>query len=293
MVPGDPTPPPTARGTETEHALTRINVDSSGSETGSSWVSFSRHRTWTQTCKTALEKRTHRLRLSPRSALQKCIRTNGLPSLKLAGVSVDARQQETRKLTRCGFPFWSFSPSGIAVGLQPEAPTRGFEPNCGACFGQRLLSSVIPQKPHAASTRPRHHGKGHMQSVSMCGQKRFSLSLHAVPASDSNSPTQPLAQLQPPQILPLILHPPPSTARSARLHYPRQSRRGNSQPSLARPKRTAQESQPRRPTRADTLAWDLGRDWVGGRRVAQPGRPPDMLAQTNIPPPASTLSHAR
>jgi hypothetical protein len=132
-----------------------------------------------------LEKRTHRLRLSPRSALQKCIRTNGLPLLKLAGVSVDARQQETRKLTRCGFPFWSFSPSGIAVGLQPEAPTRGFEPNCGACFGQRLPSSVIPQKPHAASTRPRHHGKGHMQSVSMCGQKRFSLSLHAVPANDS------------------------------------------------------------------------------------------------------------
>jgi hypothetical protein len=204
------------------------------------------------------------------------------------------------------FPSGRFPLRGSLSALQPEAPTRGFEPNCGACFGQRLLSSVIPQKPHAASPRPRHHGKGPHAICFSVWTKGFSLSRtrrHSAPFQLAPRLANPaIGSTSAPQILPLHpLHPPASTARSARLHYPSQSRRGNLQPSLARPKRTAQESRPRRPTRADVLAWDLDWDWVEGRGKGrregrtQPGRSPDMLTQANLPPsrpPASTLSHA-
>jgi hypothetical protein len=70
-------------------ALTRINVDSlsSDSETGSKLgATFSRHKTWTQIRKRPSRNEPTATSFPPRSALQKCIRTNGLPSLKLAGV---------------------------------------------------------------------------------------------------------------------------------------------------------------------------------------------------------------
>jgi hypothetical protein len=183
------------------------------------------------------------------------------------------RKQE--KPARCGFPFWSFPPSGIAVGLQPEAPTRGFEPNCGACFGQRLLSSVIPQKPACrfATTTASRERSPTCNLFPCVDDKGFLLVQDAASAAlHTFQPTPPRlanpaigSNFSPPNSASHPLHPPASTARSARLHYPRQSQMGNLQPSLARPKRTAQGSQPRRPTRADVLAWDLDWDWVEGR----------------------------
>lgn len=194
-----------------------------------------------------------------------------------------------------GFPFWLFSPSGIvpsgiAVGLQPEAPTRGFEPNCCACFGRRVPPSVRRNspKPHAASTRPRHHGKDHLQSVDLRGQRVLlvedatAVALHTFQANDSTESTRqdshwlnlsPLLRT----ILPLILDPPAPPSRRVSTN-PRQSQKSNSQPSHARPKRT-HESQPGRPTRADALAWDL--DWVGGSHNSV-GR--QLLFQTDLPP---------
>jgi hypothetical protein len=297
MVPGDPNAP-TARGTETDHALTRIKVDYYGdSETGSScWAtSFSADtRPGLSDLQTALEKRTHRPRPPPRSALQKCIRTNGLPSLKLAGVSVDARQQETESPPVADFPSGRFPLRGSLSALQPEAPTRGFEPNCGACFGQRLLSSVIPQKPACrfATTTASRERSPTCNLFPCVDDKGFLLVQDAASAAlHTFQPTPPRlanpaigSNFSPPNSASHPLHPPASTARSARLHYPRQSQRGNLQPSLARPKRTAQGSQPRRPTRADVLAWDS--DWgLGGRQGKAGGSHSPVGRQTRSPRP--------
>lgn len=127
----------------------------------------------------------------------------------------------------------------------------------------------------SSRTRRQWHSTPFQANGSTCQHSHWPTS---APDSASYTLHSPASQHRPLGASPLIL----------------QSRRGNSQPSHARPKGTTQGSQPGRPTRAYALTWDRGgigrKGWlhnpVGRQRAALPDRPSTTT-------PGRTLSHAR